>query len=163
MRYRLQRHDGTDCSATMVPIAALQWYRLQCYAWYRFSAIVRTTLLRKMYWTMPGASESLRTKSPERSPSVIVLTAYIDYLRSSDGFVIFHLDKLNRSIRKAQLLCQIWWSTIGHLCILFVFRCIYFTKVLIVFICWIKSFKSFICRKSTYALYTPTSCFFQKI
>lgn len=23
-----------------VPIAALQWYRLQCYAWYRFSAIV---------------------------------------------------------------------------------------------------------------------------
>ena len=24
-----------------VPIAALQWYRLQCYAWYRFSAIVR--------------------------------------------------------------------------------------------------------------------------
>lgn len=24
-----------------VPIAALQWYRLQCYAWYRFSAIVK--------------------------------------------------------------------------------------------------------------------------
>ena len=23
-----------------VPIAVLQWYRLQCYAWYRFSAIV---------------------------------------------------------------------------------------------------------------------------
>ena len=42
MRYRLQRHDGTDCSATMVPIAALQWYRLQCYAWYRFSAIVNS-------------------------------------------------------------------------------------------------------------------------
>lgn len=41
MRYRLQRHDGTDCSATMVPITVLQWYRLQCYAWYRFSAIVR--------------------------------------------------------------------------------------------------------------------------
>ena len=37
MRYRLQRHDGTDCSATMVP--------LQCYAWYRFSAIVNFTLL----------------------------------------------------------------------------------------------------------------------
>lgn len=26
-----------------VPIAALQWYRLQCYAWYRFSAIVNIT------------------------------------------------------------------------------------------------------------------------
>lgn len=25
-----------------VPIAALQWYRLQCYAWYRFSAIVKS-------------------------------------------------------------------------------------------------------------------------
>ena len=28
-----------------VPIAALQWYRLQCYAWYRFSAIVTDTEL----------------------------------------------------------------------------------------------------------------------
>lgn len=27
-----------------VPIAALQWYRLQCYAWYRFSAIVNLAL-----------------------------------------------------------------------------------------------------------------------
>ncbi|MEE0590518.1 MAG: inositol monophosphatase family protein, partial [Bacteroides stercoris] len=31
---------GTVCSVMTVPIAALQWYRLQCYAWYRFSAIV---------------------------------------------------------------------------------------------------------------------------
>ena len=28
-----------------VPIAALQWYRLQCYAWYRFSAIVKDKML----------------------------------------------------------------------------------------------------------------------
>ena len=32
-----------------VPIAALQWYRLQCYAWYRFSAIV--TFLTLTYKT----------------------------------------------------------------------------------------------------------------
>lgn len=29
-----------------VPIAALQWYRLQCYAWYRFSAIVSNAVRR---------------------------------------------------------------------------------------------------------------------
>lgn len=31
MRYRLQRHDGTDCSATMVPITVLRMVPIQCY------------------------------------------------------------------------------------------------------------------------------------
>ena len=47
MRYRLQRHDGTDCSATMVPITVLQWYRLQCYNGTDYSAtMVPITVLR---------------------------------------------------------------------------------------------------------------------
>ncbi len=31
---------ATVCSVMTVPIRAIRWYRLQCYAWYRFSAIV---------------------------------------------------------------------------------------------------------------------------
>ena len=31
MRYRLQRHDGTDCSATMVPITVLRMVPIQRY------------------------------------------------------------------------------------------------------------------------------------
>ena len=38
MRYRLQRHDGTDCSATMVPITVLRMVPIQRY---RQSGVVR--------------------------------------------------------------------------------------------------------------------------
>ena len=31
MRYRLQRHDGTDCSATMVPFTVLRLVPIQRY------------------------------------------------------------------------------------------------------------------------------------
>ena len=34
MRYRLQRHDGTDCSATMVPITVLRMVPIQRYRHY---------------------------------------------------------------------------------------------------------------------------------
>ena len=40
MRYRLQRHDGTDCSATMVPITVLRMVPIQRYrhkAWTRLT------------------------------------------------------------------------------------------------------------------------------
>ena len=36
MRYRLQRHDGTDCSATMVPITVLRMVPIQRYRQYLF-------------------------------------------------------------------------------------------------------------------------------
>ena len=35
MRYRLQRHDGTDCSATMVPITVLRMVPIQRYRHYQ--------------------------------------------------------------------------------------------------------------------------------
>lgn len=35
MRYRLQRHDGTDCSATMVPITVLRMVPIQRYRQYK--------------------------------------------------------------------------------------------------------------------------------
>lgn len=35
MRYRLQRHDGTDCSATMVPITVLRMVPIQRYRHFR--------------------------------------------------------------------------------------------------------------------------------
>ena len=34
MRYRLQRHDGTDCSATMVPFTVLRLVPIQRYCHY---------------------------------------------------------------------------------------------------------------------------------
>ena len=38
MRYRLQRHDGTDCSATMVPITVLRMVPIQRYRQTRYQA-----------------------------------------------------------------------------------------------------------------------------
>ena len=40
MRYRLQRHDGTDCSATMVPITVLRMVPIQRYRHYYFAKFV---------------------------------------------------------------------------------------------------------------------------
>ena len=37
MRYRLQRHDGTDCSATMVPFTVLRLVPIQRYCHFRVS------------------------------------------------------------------------------------------------------------------------------
>ena len=42
MRYRLQRHDGTDCSATMVPITVLRMVPIQRYR--QISRLSRTLL-----------------------------------------------------------------------------------------------------------------------
>ena len=39
MRYRLQRHDGTDCSATMVPITVLRMVPIQRYRQYIIALI----------------------------------------------------------------------------------------------------------------------------
>ena len=44
MRYRLQRHDGTDCSATMVPITVLRMVPIQRYRHFSKSF--------KSYWGM---------------------------------------------------------------------------------------------------------------
>ena len=44
MRYRLQRHDGTDCSATMVPITVLRMVPIQRY---RHNFFVRYTSNKK--------------------------------------------------------------------------------------------------------------------
>ena len=37
MRYRLQRHDGTDCSATMVPITVLRMVPIQRYRHFQYA------------------------------------------------------------------------------------------------------------------------------
>ena len=41
MRYRLQRHDGTDCSATMVPITVLRMVPIQRYRQFSGSSRVK--------------------------------------------------------------------------------------------------------------------------
>ena len=37
MRYRLQRHDGTDCSATMVPFTVLRMVPIQRYRQFKYA------------------------------------------------------------------------------------------------------------------------------
>lgn len=44
MRYRLQRHDGTDCSATMVPITVLRMVPIQRYRHYGIDIIKNTVI-----------------------------------------------------------------------------------------------------------------------
>ena len=44
MRYRLQRHDGTDCSATMVPITVLRMVPIQRYRQYMNLPVEITSL-----------------------------------------------------------------------------------------------------------------------
>ena len=45
MRYRLQRHDGTDCSATMVPITVLRMVPIQRYRQLLFNFMYINKLL----------------------------------------------------------------------------------------------------------------------
>ena len=47
MRYRLQRHDGTDCSATMVPFTVLRLVPIQRYC-HRYPATGKTYSLYKV-------------------------------------------------------------------------------------------------------------------
>ena len=50
MRYRLQRHDGTDCSATMVPITVLRMVPIQRYRQiYKSLSFLKETLLYNYY------------------------------------------------------------------------------------------------------------------
>lgn len=46
MRYRLQRHDGTDCSATMVPITVLRMVPIQRYRHNNFEEKNYTTEIK---------------------------------------------------------------------------------------------------------------------
>ena len=47
MRYRLQRHDGTDCSATMVPITVLRMVPIQRYRHHLCSTETNKVLIIK--------------------------------------------------------------------------------------------------------------------
>ena len=54
MRYRLQRHDGTDCSATMVPITVLrmvpiQRYRQKCFTYLTLKGLNREVWVCSVY------------------------------------------------------------------------------------------------------------------
>ena len=57
MRYRLQRHDGTDCSATMVPITVLRMVPIQryrqsvviCFHFSIFEPLETTTMEKYLY------------------------------------------------------------------------------------------------------------------
>lgn len=53
MRYRLQRHDGTDCSATMVPITVLRMVPIQRYR-HKIETFMEQTLVTVTY-TQPDA------------------------------------------------------------------------------------------------------------
>ena len=54
MRYRLQRHDGTDCSATMVPFTVLRMVPIQRY---RHSRGNSERVLRKKLHFAPNFEE----------------------------------------------------------------------------------------------------------
>ena len=69
MRYRLQRHDGTDCSATMVPITVLRMVPIQRY---------RHT---KMNWN----SFNLYTKLPATIDTSNTLAQVGNLLRQYNG------------------------------------------------------------------------------
>ena len=50
MRYRLQRHDGTDCSATMVPITVLRMVPIQRYRHYLHLKLSYDTIFRNLIY-----------------------------------------------------------------------------------------------------------------
>ena len=47
MRYRLQRHDGTDCSATMVPFTVLRMVPIQRYRQLNLSMLFPSVGLKR--------------------------------------------------------------------------------------------------------------------
>ena len=67
MRYRLQRHDGTDCSATMVPITVLRMVPIQRYRHFgRVARSIQTHYLEIINYferrSTNAASESFNAK-----------------------------------------------------------------------------------------------------
>ena len=58
MRYRLQRHDGTDCSATMVPFTVLRMVPIQRYRQHPhwLNQIASKTGVGERYGCFDGAS-----------------------------------------------------------------------------------------------------------
>ena len=52
MRYRLQRHDGTDCSATMVPITVLRMVPIQRYRQFAQLGGYSLTTFRRIFDTI---------------------------------------------------------------------------------------------------------------
>lgn len=47
MRYRLQRHDGTDCSATMVPITVLRMVPIQRYRQF-YPSVAQKNMIKRI-------------------------------------------------------------------------------------------------------------------
>ena len=70
MRYRLQRHDGTDCSATMVPITVLRMVPIQRYR-------------HRIMWVLVLFDLPTETKKDKK--------AYADFKKNlqRDGFTMF--------------------------------------------------------------------------
>ena len=77
MRYRLQRHDGTDCSATMVPITVLRMVPIQRY--------------RQL-------AEYIETESGKKSNSLQLLAALAMYRKTNSILIVAKLDRLSRNV-----------------------------------------------------------------
>ena len=87
MRYRLQRHDGTDCSATMVPITVLRMVPIQRYRQYDFgngewnNKYIVTDLLESgsMIWTAKDNENDVNKYIRcEKVPENIIAEAKVD-------------------------------------------------------------------------------------
>ena len=79
MRYRLQRHDGTDCSATMVPFTVLRMVPIQRYR--QVKAHIRVTV------PVLDAHNSVANHCHARPVTE-------KFLECRLGFELFHLDEL---------------------------------------------------------------------
>ena len=59
MRYRLQRHDGTDCSATMVLITVLRMVPIQRYRHHKIVvAVISSIMLYFIVYTFIAFSDT---------------------------------------------------------------------------------------------------------
>lgn len=87
-----------------VPIAALQWYRLQCYAWYRFSAIVRTIIRNNTNACFDHFTERLKELYPQLTEEEINFCCLVKMeLPLSVLAEIYHIAKGSISRKKMRL------------------------------------------------------------
>lgn len=73
MRYRLQRHDGTDCSATMVPITVLRMVPIQRYRHFRKAAEKRNISKSTCFKLCKKLLEKLQRLLKERGIDITFL------------------------------------------------------------------------------------------
>ena len=108
MRYRLQRHDGTDCSATMVPITVLRMVPIQRYrqlcimkkiGYARVSTRDQNLDMQLHALKEAGCEQIFTEKKSGRKMDRPILKKLIKQSSAGDTIIVWKIDRIGRSAK----------------------------------------------------------------